>query len=137
LGSVAGALAELNDASVTAAAIFLGRSDFGEQDFYRVFLMEAGYGQSAGSEGTAFAKRDHFFRHRTGRFGFGQGGSDALMLNEAANQIGEHGVAVVASSAKFGCAFEVAHGCSVLSIQFQYSVFSRPKGDENSADSAQ
>src|SRR5881296_1110193 len=60
-------------------------------------------------QGAALAEGDHFFGDRTSGFGLGQRGRDAFVFDEAANQVGQHGVAMLAGAAKFGGSFKVAH----------------------------
>src|SRR5437588_10717567 len=45
-----------------------------------------------------FAKRDHFFRERADRFGFCQGGANALMLDQTANLICQQRFSVLGSA---------------------------------------
>jgi hypothetical protein len=109
LGGVALALIQADDAGVAAATIFLAGSDFVEENFYGVFLVEAGGGEAAIMERATLAEGYHFFSDGAGGFGFGQSGGDAFVFDEAANQVREHRVAMGTGAAEFGGAFEVAH----------------------------
>ena len=88
------ALVQLHDAGVTAVALFVSGSDFVEEDLHGIFLVQPGGGNAAVVQGAAFAQRDHFLGHGTGRLGLRQGGRDAVVLDEAANQIGQHRIPV-------------------------------------------
>ena len=44
-----------------------------------------------------------------GGFGFGQGGSDAAMFDEAADQVGEHGIAMLELAAQLCGSFTMSH----------------------------
>ena len=106
---IALALPELNDAGIAAMTLLLGRSNFGKEDFDGVFLVEPGGGEAPIVEGAAFAEGDQFFGDGTGGFGLGQGGCDAFVLNEAANEVGEHCVPVLTGAAQFSGSLEMAH----------------------------
>jgi hypothetical protein len=109
LTGIALALVEANDSRVTAVTVFLGRGDLGEENLDRVFLMEAGYSESAIVQCAVLAECYHFLSDRSSGFGLGQAGGDTFVLDEAANHIGEHRIAMFAGAAQFGRAFEVSH----------------------------
>ena len=97
--SVALALVQTNDSSVTTVAFFLRGSNFVEQNFYRVLLMKTRDGKTPIMDSAALAERDHLLSHGPSGFRLGNGGDDALVLDETANQVSEHGVAVLAGAA--------------------------------------
>src|SRR5258705_5670742 len=103
--------------------LFLAGSDFVEQDLNGVFLMQARGSQAAIVKGAALAEGDHFFSDGARGFGFGQGGGDAFVFDEAADQVCEHGIAMLAGAAEFGGAFKVAHRtsaeCEVRSAEWK------------------
>jgi hypothetical protein len=109
LAGVALALIEANDSGVAAVTILLGRSDFGEENFDRVFLMKAGHSKPAVVQCAVFAECHHLLGNRAGGFRLGQSCRDAFVLNEAANHVGKHRVAVLASAPEFGRSFKVSH----------------------------
>jgi hypothetical protein len=76
-----------------------------EQDFDSVLLVQPGGSQSAIVESAALTERDHLLSDRPGGFGFGQGRGDAVVFDQAAHQIGEHGIAMLTGAAEFGSAF--------------------------------
>ena len=98
-----------NNASVTAASLFLRRGDFVEENFDDIFLVQAGSREAAIVRAAALAESDHFFGYGSGGFGFCERGRDPLMLNKTADQVGQHGIAVLAGAAELSGAFEVAH----------------------------
>ena len=57
-------------------------------------LTQAGGGQAAVMEGAALAERHHFLRDGAGGLGLGQRGRDAPVLDQAANQVRQHRVAM-------------------------------------------
>src|SRR5215831_907647 len=109
LGGVALALVEANDTSVAAGAVFVGGGDLVEEHFDRVFLMQACGSEAAIVHGAALAKSDHFFGDGARGFGLGERCGDAFVFDEAADEVGEHRVAMGASATEFGGTFEVAH----------------------------
>jgi hypothetical protein len=111
LGGIALALVQPHDTGVSAVALFLRGSNFGEEDLHGVFLVEPGDGEAAVVNGAAFAEGHHLFRYGTGGFGFGDGGNDAFMFDEAADQVPEHGVAMLAGAAQLGGSFKMSHKC--------------------------
>ena len=84
---VAFALPKFHDSSVTPAAIGRARRDFIEQLFHRIFLPENRESGATSMDRPFFAEGDHFLRERPDRFGFRQRGTNALMLDQAANLI--------------------------------------------------
>src|SRR5437660_9306351 len=56
-----------------------------------------------------FAKRDHFFRERAHRFGFRQGGANALMLDQTANLICQQRFSVLGSATELYRFLLVSH----------------------------
>src|SRR5205807_8393947 len=56
-----------------------------------------------------FAKRDHFFRERAHRFGFCQGGANALMLDQTANLICQQRFSMLGSATKLYRFLLVSH----------------------------
>ena len=110
MGGIALALVQADDAGVATLAFGLGGREFVEEDAHHVILVKAGGGQTAIVEGAGFAKGDHFLGDGAGGLGFGKGRGDALVLDQAAHQVGQHGVAMLAGATKFGGSFEVAHG---------------------------
>jgi hypothetical protein len=80
-----------------------------EQLAHRFLVVEVAEGQTAGMEITALAECHHLFRERTDGFGFGKGGLDLLVLNEADNEVREERVAVVLTALKFDGFTTVSH----------------------------
>ena len=74
----------------------------------KLFTRQFG-GEAAGLDGAAFAERDDLFGHGARGLGLGERGGDAFVFDEAANQVGEHRVAVFAGSAQLGSSLKVSH----------------------------
>src|SRR4029077_12749647 len=68
-------------------AIGRARRNFIEQLFHRIFLPENRESGATSMDRPFFAEGDHFLRERPDRFGFRQRGTNALMLDQAANLI--------------------------------------------------
>src|SRR6266568_1983711 len=66
-------------------------------------------GQAAVVERAALAESDQFLRDAARGFGFGQRGDHSPVGNEAANQVGQHRVAMLELAAQLGGAFEMSH----------------------------
>src|SRR6266446_7420691 len=109
LGGVTLPLVEADDSCVAAMALFLGRGDLVEENFHRVLLVKTRGGQAAIVEGAALAEGDHFLGDRAGGLGFGQRGGHTFVFDEAANQVGEHCISVLAGAAQLGGSLKVAH----------------------------
>jgi len=99
LGGVAAAQPQPYDARIASVPLFVRGRNFVEQQFDGIFLVEARCGQAPMVDGAAFAQGDHFFGYGTGCFGLGEGGGDAAVFDEAANQVGQHRIAVLAGAA--------------------------------------
>ncbi len=56
------------------------------------------------------AKGDHFIGHHAGGFGFGKGGANFAVFDEAAHEVGKQRGAMLGGAAQFGGSFAVAHG---------------------------
>jgi hypothetical protein len=80
--------------------------------------MEPGGGQAAVVQSAALAQGDHLLGDGPGGFGLGQGRDDAAVFDEAANQAGQHAIAMLARAAQFGCAFKVAHKGPLINFVF-------------------
>src|SRR5207249_8773147 len=109
LGGVPSTLAELDDAGVTAATFLLGGSDLVEQDAHGVLPVKTGSRQTAVMQRAILAERDHFLSHRARGTGPRHGGGHVLVLDQAADQIRQHRVAVLAGAAQLGGSFQVTH----------------------------
>ena len=59
-----------HDARITAVAVLLRRRNFVEQDFGRIFLMQACGDKTAGVNSALLAQRDQLFCHGTRGFRF-------------------------------------------------------------------
>lgn len=105
LGGVALPLVEADNASVATGAVFEERRDVLEEHFYGVFLMQARSRETAVVERAALAERDHLFGDGTRSLGLRHSGPDPFVLNQAADQVREHRVAMIAFAAKLGRAF--------------------------------
>src|SRR5581483_3735626 len=116
LGGVALPLMQLHDARVAAAAFLLGGRDFVEQDPDRVFLVQTRRRQPAVVQRPGLAEGDHLFGHRTRRLGLRQGGRHALVLDQAANQVGQHCVPVFAGAPQFRRSLQVSHKLPFYSV---------------------
>ena len=118
LGRIARALAKFENTSVTAPAILESGCNILEQDFCGTFLMEARHGEAAMVDGSLLAERDHLFSNGTGGLGLGQGRRDALVFNQAANEVGKHRIAMFGCAAQFGRALQMSHGNSLFGFNF-------------------
>ena len=109
LSGIALTLVQANDSRVAAVAILeAGRNVF-EENLGGIFLMQSRNGQTTMMDGAALAERDHFLGHGSRGFGFGQGGCDAPVFDQAADQVGEHGIAMLKLAAQFGRSFTMSH----------------------------
>jgi hypothetical protein len=59
--------------------------------------------------GAALAERDHFFGDGTRGLGLGQSRRHALVFDQAANEVGQHRVAMFGRAAQFGRSLQVSH----------------------------
>src|SRR5262249_26168100 len=87
-----------------------------EQDFDHVLLVQSGRGQPSVVDGSPLAEGNHLFGHGTGSLGLGQGRGNAFVFDEAANQVGEHRIAMFTGAAQFSCSLEVAHKRNVFNL---------------------
>src|ERR1035437_2128006 len=126
LGGVALALVHLDDAGVAAVAVFEGGGDVCEEGFGGVFLAQTGGGQTAGVEGAFLAKGDEFLGDGPRGLGLGEGGGDAFVLDEAANEVGEHRVAMLAGAAQLGRSLQVSHSFPYSAGGVSFGGSSRP-----------
>ena len=67
--------------------------------------MQPSGGETPIVQSAALAEGHDFFGDGTRGLGFGHGGFDALVLDQAADQVGEHGVAMIALAAELVRAF--------------------------------
>src|SRR5439155_10601500 len=83
-------------------------------------MTQPGGGEPARVDGAGLAEGDHFLGNRAGRFGLGQRGGHAFVLDETANQVRQHRVAVFAGAAKLGGSFPMTHSGSWASNSFGF-----------------
>ena len=102
-------LAELNDASVTAISRCSARRDVIEQFFDGVFLPQHGQRGTPRVDRTVLAQRHHFFRERANGFRFRERGFNALVLDQAANLIGEQCLPMFCGAAELDRFLLVSH----------------------------
>ena len=84
--------------------------DFLEQLFHCGGLVQIGSCGASGMQSAFFAEGYQFLRKRTCRLGFGQGGTDSLVDDQAADLVGQQGVAVGLRAAEFDGLVLVPHG---------------------------
>ena len=100
---------ELDDPGVSTVTPFLSGGNLIEENVNGIFLVKSSCRQASMMNRAAFAESDHFFRDGPGGFGFRQRGRDSFVLDQAANQVREHRVAMRAGSAQLSGSFKVAH----------------------------
>src|SRR4029453_6446976 len=106
---VALALAELDNARVTAVALGRSRRDVVEEFLDSILLPQSRQGGPARVNRSSFAEGHHLFRERSNRFRFGQSCFDALMLDQGANLIREQRFAVRSRATELDRLFLVLH----------------------------
>ena len=67
-------------------------------------MVQEGDGQTAGMKVVALGEGDQFLRHRAQGLGLAEGGFDPAVLDQAARQVGEQGLAVRGVAFEF-CGF--------------------------------
>ena len=107
---VAKTLTQLDNASVSPLALGSTRRNIGEEFFYSILLAEVSCSKTAGMKIASFAEGHHFLGKRPNGLGLGESGLNTAVLNEAADLVREHGIAVGGRAAKFDGFFLVAHG---------------------------
>src|SRR6185369_16530466 len=106
---VALALAELDNARVTAVALGRSRRDVLEEFFDSILVPQSRQGSPARMNRSSFTEGHHLFRERSNRFRFGQSCFDALMLDQRANLIRQHRFAVLSRAAELDRLFLMPH----------------------------
>src|ERR1019366_8889475 len=131
LGGITLALVELEDPGVAPATLLLRGSDLVEQNLHRVLLVETRGGDATIVKGPVLAERDHLLGDGPRGFGFGQGGGDAFVYDQAADHVGEHRVPVCAGAAQLGSSLKVSHKSLLLiGVKCSGASRSRPR-DQN------
>ena len=92
-----------------ATLILLRWSNFAEQNFRRVLLVQPGCHQTASVNRVLLAQRDYFLGHGTRGFRLGERGRHAFVFDEAANQVGKHRIPVFTGAAQLGGASKMSH----------------------------
>src|SRR6476660_1384991 len=111
---VARAWTKFDNAGVAAVARSTARSDFGEE-FAHCFnragavVVKQRKRTSARMQTFALCQGDHLFSQRPDRLGFRERSGDPSILDETAGLVGQHGIAMLSSPAKFNCFATMAH----------------------------
>jgi hypothetical protein len=72
-------------------------------------VSQARRDETAIVDGAALAEGHDLLSNGAGCLGFRQGGGDALVLDQAANHVRQHRIAMLELAAQFGSAFKVSH----------------------------
>ena len=110
MGGIAGPLANADDAGVATLPVGMLFAEVGEQFLDEVLLAEEGDGLPALVQGATLGESDHPVGVLADFLGFGNGGGDAAVLNQAADQIGQHGPTMLGFEAQRGCCGTMSHG---------------------------
>jgi hypothetical protein len=115
-----------DDASVSTLAVFENRGNFIKQHTHDILLAsldhfclgrkhslgimpQARCHEPSGVNGAALTERHHLFRYWSSSFGFSQSGGHAFVGDQAANQIGQHGIPMLSRTAEFRSSFLMSH----------------------------